>query len=996
MSLPILAASAAPGWPNTAAGRKATTPWASAGTQALSPPLPNDLVLQAVTSPPKPSDCPEAPQPAPPSPAQVALLQAFARSGGWPNDQEVPIQIQFLGVKVDPTGGPSTAAPFPALDLSTLVFPGSDRQPTVAVVRYDTTTPTTVDVEVGGYDPATGVLRLRKRLDPATGARWWPTGPGGGRYVVALRGGNAGVKTTAGQPIAAQASTLLVAQDKDLTLTENQGLLGASPDPVATATKLEQTRQLYATPILWTFSGGRWVPAPGTGLSALSAIDAVFPHADLASLQTFVVDPSPHVAVDPTAGIVPLPSEFLMAPSYYATPLASKVSVPATGVLAPLAAGLDTLDGFSTTAMILVPLAGAPIAAASVTGSSVVLLAKQGTTWTRVPDFTAAQPTGVYLTVPPPITVDTATGQPCAQPYGSTCVARLIGLQPAAVVPLPEGDARALPPLAEHTQYAVVVTNDVKDVAGTPVAAGTLAKVLTIALNPATPVFSGGTSQLAGVTDASAQQLQALAPLIATELTTDVLPGAAAQGVDPAKIVTAYTFVTQSITAPALQLAQAPAALPPGLQGVSAPVAPDAAARKFGVPTALLRDPQSGQFAVKHFLEAALVTIDLLDPATGALNPAAGAPTPIPVLVALPPDAAVTGGSAPLAVVHHGRGRGRADMLSIAGALAGRGMVVAAIDAAKFGDRSWCRSDADCASGGTCNQAVFGDQKDPANAKPGLCTSSLAHDPVKAGLPACSATVTTDCWDGTGGIARSSGAFFVSQNLFRLRDSMRQDIVDQGALARALSDPANAAALGVTVDPGRVFFVGQSLGAIEGTVDVAVNPIFRRAVLNADGGTFVDIAQDSPAFQAQVAALAAALGLQPNTIGFLQFLQVAKWVIDPADPVNFAASVKDNGALAVLGQAARCDNVVPNEENQLLYGLVGLSPLASTAPAASPSLQWYTASTDGACPADGSTGNGATHGFLFDFANPSLTAKAQASAAAFLLGEPVLSTPVTP
>jgi hypothetical protein len=978
-------------------------PDASDGTQAFQPPVPNDLVLQAATSA------------APPvvSPAQLALLKAFAQGGGFPNDQEVPIQIQFFAVKPDPKGGAPTPAPFPDLDTATITAS------TLAVVRVDTSTPTVVpfDVAPADYDATKGVLTIHNKLDPATGTRWWPTGPGGGRYVVALRGGNQGVKTKAGDAVAAQTAALLVSQDKDLTQPENQGLLATQADPAAAARRLETIRQLYAKPVAWTFAGAPgWVPAPVTGNqpSALAAIDKAFPHRELASLQTFVIDPNAHVAVDPTAGIVPLPSEFLMkaAPpqSYYTaaggSPFASLVSVPATGALAPLAPGLNTLDGFGTTPLLIVPTAGTPIAASSVTGASVILLEKaQGGPWTKVPDFTAAQPTGRYLTLPPPLTADPANNnQPCAVPYNATCVAKLIGLQPAVGVPLPDGSIVPLPPLKEHTQYAVILTNGVKDVAGKPLTPGTLAKLLSFAAPTAVGgqglqlVDAGGKSVIAGVSDANAQQLQGLAGLIGAELATDVIPGAAGTGIDPATIVTAFTFVTQTITKPATDLAAAGNGTP-GIAAIVAPasLAPDAAARKYGLPSVALRNPvPPNNFLVDHFVEATVVTLDLLDPATGAFrpNPATAVPSPIPVLIAVPLPATIPGTGAPAVIFRHGLGRGRADMLSLAATFASQGMIVAAIDAAKFGDRAWCASNADCASGGTCDTSRFGAQGDPATAKPGLCSGALVETPLVSGLPACPATPTTDCWDGTGGVAKASGNFFVSGNLFRLRDSMRQDILDQAALARAMAGAG--AALGVTIDATKIYYVGQSLGSINGVVDVAANPArFAKAVFNVGGATFSDIATDSPSLQPLLNGVLGAQGIQPGTAAFLQFIQVAKWVIDPADPANFAQTLAASG-FPVLGQAARCDNVVPNKENQLLYGLLGKTPTNPVASAASSTMQWYMKDTTTVCPSDGSTGQGATHGFLLDFNNQSLTLKAQSNAAAFLLAGAGATTPVVP
>src|SRR5260370_33066317 len=69
-------------------------------------PLPNDLALQpqAIASQ---------------SGAQKALLQEFVNAGGFPNDQEVPITIDFVRLTIDPNTGASTRTA-PALDVSSI------------------------------------------------------------------------------------------------------------------------------------------------------------------------------------------------------------------------------------------------------------------------------------------------------------------------------------------------------------------------------------------------------------------------------------------------------------------------------------------------------------------------------------------------------------------------------------------------------------------------------------------------------------------------------------------------------------------------------------------------------------------------------------------------------------------------------------------------------------------------------------------------------------
>src|SRR5207302_1022365 len=167
---------------------------------------------------------------------------------------------------------------------------------------------------------------------------------------------------------------------------------------------------------------------------------------------------------------------------------------------------------------------------------------------------------------------------------------------------------------------------------------------------------------------------------------------------------------------------------------------------------------------------------------------------------------------------------------------------------------------------------------------------------------------------------------------------------------------------------GRVFWEGQSLGAILGTINTAVNPRISESVLNVGGGTFVDIAVSSPAFMDALLAVLGSLNppISPGTPAFLQFIQVAKWVIDPAEPINFAghllgdtahptlpnllAGNAPQGAKSILGQMATCDAVVPNPFNALLYTVAGLGPLSATTATLTVYRDTNQASTTATCP----------------------------------------------
>jgi hypothetical protein len=263
----------------------------------------------------------------------------------------------------------------------------------------------------------------------------------------------------------------------------------------------------------------------------------------------------------------------------------------------------------------------------------------------------------------------------------------------------------------------------------------------------------------------------------------------------------------------------------------------------------------------------------------------------------------------------------------------------------------------------------------------------------------------------------------VTSNFFRTRDTLRQDIIDESQLVRAAAFvPAGApptghnlfdymASKGVIIDPGKIYFVGQSLGAIQGTVDVATNPRISKAVLNVGGGTVVDVFTTSPAFSATTNGLLASLGIQPGAnAAYLQFLVVAKTILDPADPVNFAGHLTANplpnllanpngsvpqGAKSVLTQAAFCDQVVPNPWNFILDSTAGTGPLPPTGAGGTFEL-FYKSTTPpdatalAACPAPTSglppPVTAVPHAFLTGIGDA--TTKGQARAVGFLNGTP--------
>ncbi len=917
-------------------------------------PLPNDLAILSSSI-----------ANFPPS-AQKDLLTAWALQGGFPNDQEVDITIDFQTQNIDPKTGAITAVPAD-IDLATVTAD------TVKIIQLPGASVPFAPITSANYVKSAdlthpfGTLTLKSAFDyTQTPAAALVGGPwaAGVHYAVAVRGGPNGVKTKDGVGINPTPTFFLLTRGVSLALPANQTLLpGTAEEKAAAGAQLEQLRLSYITPFV--------------------EVSNYFPSTDLAVMSTFQIAPngSAYVQADPTRGLIPLPSDFLLDPATGGATVANQAA------FGPLAGGLATLDGFSTTGMVL-STTSAPILGGTVTNKTVFVYdLSNPAAPVRVPDATEAG--GVYQSEPSAIEQSISVGG------HQVAVSTAIGLQPA----IPTASGAMLPPLKENTEYAVLISNGVKDLNQAGLSRSTLAQLLLFA--PDHPVAAGGKSLLQGVPDGQAAQVEAirqkLHPAIA-QLATD-------KNIPRSDLAMAYTFRTQSISGtgnfidtisgvPAasrrpvglIQLAALPYGSPALSQAmVVDPIftsyTPAEAWSKYGIDAEAV--PNN---AIAEVIDAKITVPEILSSTTGAFDPAlAGNPNlkQVKALIAVPKFANLqacpqaygdTHGAkcAPLVVFHHGLGGSRSDMLPVANALVQQGFIVAAIDMAKHGSRSWCSADNQCAlnadgSAGTCvaitGAAAQGDTK-----APGVCSNGPATAPTLCASLGCLAA--WEQWtvhhptDPADGLSLTSSNYFVSANFFRTRDTIREDVIDQSALILALARPPTSAALpavpsanlalyghlasgGLIVDPAQVYWEGQSLGAILGTLNTAANPRISRAALNVGGGTLVDIITNAPAFAASIGGLLHSVGIDPatNPAGYLKFLILAKWILDPADPINAAGhilgdtkhptypdifaseasgSLKLQAGKNVVGQMAACDATVPNPFNLLLYGDIGI------------------------------------------------------------------------
>ena len=701
----------------TVPSQQTTTVVAAVFDLASSPPVipqPNDLVLQPQLNPGILH----------PANAQDELLAYFYAQHGYPPDQVLPIEFPITTQTVRSATQIDLSAP--AIDSSTLVPCTSTLTPANCnVFIFDTNAPTgtspfptfAATYDQGAPGAQQGTLTA-VALSAAAGkpTLWRP----GAQYVYALRGGANGIKTTTGAQLQPSPTGFLL-------------LFGGPSDFVCPSTNPQCPLPLLG--LIHT----NYLPLFGEVASQ------GFPLAETVVVGSFAIAPATTwVSADATTGQMPFPSDFLIDPSTGRLNAALDKQAP----------GLSSLDGFSTTAMILAPTSG-PIQASTVRDPTLALppgvflykIGATGTTATKVPDVIDA------LTASPAGSVKPVyAAEPSAIQSGG--FAQAIGLQPA--YPVDAGVAKfMLPPLEENTEYAVVVTSRVKDAAGHAISKTTMGQI-ELFVNPLCSPSPGcaaspstAQSNLPGATGPQASGLEAmrlgLKPVIvqlAADTGCDATP-VAATCVPKSEVQMAYTFRTQTISgknattagggrggAGAIQISAIP--YTPLLAGVCA-----ALGTQLGIPNLDCTKPIPGtlkaytgstagstvadgftawgvDLSVPHdkidtVYELQIATVNKIDDATGAFNPsptgakpelltvlvAVGAQSKVPACTGpLAPFAAAGLRCAPLIVFQHGITTAKNLLLGAANTLVDAGNVVVAIDLPWHGQRTFCSTTA--------------------------------------------------------------------------------------------------------------------------------------------------------------------------------------------------------------------------------------------------------------------------------------------------------------
>jgi hypothetical protein len=297
----------------------------------------------------------------------------------------------------------------------------------------------------------------------------------------------------------------------------------------------------------------------------------------------------------------------------------------------------------------------------------------------------------------------------------------------------------------------------------------------------------------------------------------------------------------------------------------------------------------------------------------GAGNPVPQGSAKIWVSFAIP-KAPMPASGYPAIILQHGLNGSRLYLMDLANVLCAKGWIVAAIDSVTFGARA-AESKYQVDQINVWQDAPGAKYKGP---------DGFA-DPVDGGGTPTPKGSTNGSFDFFGGL----------QSIAAIRDQFRQAGFDTAQLAqvlRASPDLAPLATGGVTpkIDGSHVGYIGDSLGAMEGTIAAAIEPTLNAWVLNVDGGgIFPELSAHSPTIGLQVVEAATInFGLIGDTYSFTHpLLQLLQNIIEPGDPLVYAPYLvkspqplagKPTSARNVLQIQALYDEIVPNEANEAL------------------------------------------------------------------------------
>jgi len=196
--------------------------------------------------------------------------------------------------------------------------------------------------------------------------------------------------------------------------------------------------------------------------------------------------------------------------------------------------------------------------------------------------------------------------------------------------------------------------------------------------------------------------------------------------------------------------------------------------------------------------------------------------------------------------------------------------------------------------------------------------------------------------NGDGQIGPYEGCLAANPAQVALRDCLRQTALDLGELVRTIEGGIDVNGDGkADLDATKIYYVGESLGSMYGTIFSALAPQVRASVLNVGGGTVEDIVRWSESYHSLAAAILAGrtpsllnegtdfndnyvfpyqpvlVNEVPGAIQIQNAFELYEWLESPGDPVYYAPHLADSMLPGVpfkriLFQFARNDLTMPN------------------------------------------------------------------------------------
>ena len=591
----------------------------------------------------------------------------------------------------------------------------------------------------------------------------------------------------------------------------------------------------------------------------------------------------------PAQGVFPFPNDL-----YFSGTTDGTLNIQPANGLIPQQAGLNALDGWSTTAPIRVTFGG-PLNPASISAATVRMYqVTVSNTNKAVSGFTRVLTYGTDYTAG--VATDAGVGPTILE------IRPLVPLQPSSGPLLPTD------PLPPGTGYVVVLTNGLTMASGASATAdrdyATIKTTLGPTVNPA---------NCATLPNAP---MQGACGFTASHFAVAANPALGAAAVNPANAIVSFHFSTQATRDTMRVLGQiiTLVAPPPAIVVSPTPIPlptfnaqfPNNATVRLGTVTVpyysyIPTGANDANVLRRAWTAASAPPAPLTDP-NNERNltrfnpvPALVANKPIPLVVTVPNGAKPANGW-PAVIFQHGITGDRSNALAIAGAFAQAGWAVAAVDLPLHGVVNTAAAPLYQAT----NEQTF--------------NLDLVNNTTGAAGP-----------DGN---IDSSGTHYINLSFpLASRDNQRQAAVNMLALRRALPTLDLDGVAGGDIDNTRIAFVGMSLGSITGIIygaslpAPALSPTMAFAV---PGGGLAELLRDSVQFGPRINAGLQAQGLLPGTSLYNQFMRDVQAIVDAGDSLNYVTAAA-NGRAIYFSQMVggtppppNPDQVIPNSATQRL------------------------------------------------------------------------------